>query len=317
MDDGRAGSRPRRLFVIFNPTAGGGSARKLWPRIAVALQEAMGAIELTVAETNGPGEAAALAATAAGQEFDLMAVCGGDGTLHEAVNGLARVGAAAGPMAVLVLPAGTGNDFYRSLGLPMDPLWVAARMGRPNCVAVDLGQVGDRYFVNVAGVGFDAEVAAEVNRGSKAGGGSLPYVWAILKKLATYKNAPLTIRLDEDVLQRRALLVAIGVASYYGGGMRILPGADLQDGHLDICVGGDLSKLGTLGLLARVFSGQHVHHPQVEMARARRVRVEGPTHLHVHADGEVIGRLPMDFQCIPRGLLLALPEEHRLPGSGT
>lgn len=298
----------RRIFVILNPEAGRGRARKLWPHISQSLREAMNPTDLQVMETQGPGEAVDLARRAVEKGYDVVAACGGDGTLHETVNGLARAGAAAGPHALLLLPAGTGNDFARSLGLPLDPVRVAQAMARSRTVNVDLGQAGQSFFVNVAGVGFDAEVAAEVNRGGKIVGGTLPYIWAVMKKLATYRNAPLEIHLNQEVRRRRALLVAVGIASYYGGGLQILPEADLQDGYLDIIVGGDLGKLATLGLLPRLFSGSHVHHPLVEMGRAAQVRIEGPDHLHVHADGEVIGRLPVEFACIPAGLRLILPE---------
>jgi len=298
----------RRIFVILNPEAGRGRARKLWPRISQTLRAAMNPADLQVVETQAPGEAVDLARWAVEKGYDIVAACGGDGTLHETVNGLARAGAAAGPGALMLLPAGTGNDFARSLGLPLDPIRVAQAMARSRTVNVDLGRAGNSYFVNVAGVGFDAEVAAEVNRGGKIVGGTLPYLWAVMKKLVTYRNAPLEIHLNQQVLRRRALLVAVGIASYYGGGLRILPGADLLDGRLDIIVGGDLGKLATLGLLPRLFSGSHVHHPLVELDRAAQVRIEGPDHLHVHADGEVIGRLPVEFACIPEGLRLILPE---------
>lgn len=307
MADGPEAAPGRRIFVILNPEAGRGRARKLWPRINESLRAAMNPADLQVVETQAPGEAVDLARWAVEKGYDIVAACGGDGTLHEVVNGLARAGAAAGPGALLVLPAGTGNDFSRSLGLPLDPVRVAQAMASHRTVNVDLGRAGNHFFVNVAGVGFDAEVAAEVNRGGKIVGGTLPYIWAVMKKLVTYRNAPLQIHFNQEVRRRRALLVAVGVAAYYGGGLQILPGADLQDGCLDICVGGDLGKLATLGLLPRLFSGSHIRHPLVELDRAVQVRIEGPDHLHVHADGEVIGRLPVEFACIPGGLRLILP----------
>lgn len=297
----------QRVFVIVNPTSGRGRAKRLWPKVEEALAASLAPADLDKAFTTGTGEATILAQQAVAAGYAIIAVLGGDGTLHETVNGLVQAGAAGGPGALLVLPAGTGNDFSRTLGIPLDPIQVAASLSSARYEQVDLGLAGSRYFVNVAGIGFDAEVAAEVNRGGKIGGGMLPYMGAMLKKLFTYKNAPLQIKLDDRVLNRQSLLVAVGVAQYYGGGMQILPEASLQDGLLDVCIAGDLSRAAILGLFPRIFSGGHVHHPLVEITRSVGVRVAGPENLHVHADGEIVGRLPMEFRCLPAALRLLLP----------
>lgn len=294
----------RRALIIFNPTAGRGRASKSWPQIEEALEASLGG-SMEVATTEGPGHATELAAKASGNGFNMVLACGGDGTIHEVINGL---GGQNGSPPLAIVPAGTGNDFARTLGIPLDSVKAASGLARPRLTHIDLGKVGDRYFANVGGVGFDAEVAAEVNKAGRLLRGAVPYVWAVLKKLFTYSATDLTVYLDDERLDRRALLVAVGVASYYGGGMKILPGADVQDGLLDVCIAGDVSKLATVVLLPKLFSGSHIHHPKIEMRRARTVRVEGPEHLHVHTDGEVIGHLPITFSSVHRGLALALPD---------
>lgn len=286
--------------------------RRHWPALRRRLLAAVDSSP-TVWFTESPGHAEVLARAAARDGYAWVAACGGDGTVHEVVNGLCRAryedDHGDEVPALYVIPAGTGNDFVRSVGLPSDlnaSLDLLARGGLAERW-IDAGTVAGRYFVNVGGVGFDAEVAAEVNRAGKRLRGAAPYLWALLKKLVTYRNEAVSIDLDGMRLERRVLLVAVGVGSHYGGGMMILPGADPTDGRLDVCIGGDLSKFGTLSLLPRIFSGGHVRHPLVECLRARRVRVEGPRHLHVHADGEVVSKLPVEFQCIPRAVRILFP----------
>lgn len=298
--------------MIVNPTAGNGRVRRRWPGIHRRLVAALGS-EPAVWFTEGPGHAGELARAAAAESYDWVAACGGDGTVHEVVNGLCRAryddGLGEAVPALLVIPAGTGNDFARSLALPIHPdaaldLLAAGKL-QPRWV--DAGFVAGRYFVNVGGVGFDAEVAAEVNRIGKRLPGAATYVWALLKKLVTYRNEKVLIEAAGRRLEQKILLVAVGTGRYYGGGMMILPHADPADGLLDACIGGDLSRLGTLALLPRIFSGGHVGHPQVAFLKADRVRIDGPRHLHVHADGEVVGRLPVEFRAVPAAVRLLSP----------
>src|SRR5690606_36871321 len=175
-----------------------GRVRRRWPAIYRRLVAAVGT-EPTVWFTEAPGHAVDLAREAAAGSYRWVAACGGDGTVHEVVNGLCRArfddGLDQAVPELLVIPAGTGNDFARSQGLPLRvdegiDLLAAGRL-RPRWV--DAGHVAGRYFVNVGGVGFDAEVAAEVNRIGKRLPGTATYVWALLKKLLTYRNETVVI----------------------------------------------------------------------------------------------------------------------------
>lgn len=296
----------------MNPTAGNGRVRRRWPGIQRRLAAALG-YEPEVWFTEGPGHAVELARAAAGGSYSWLAACGGDGTVHEVVNGLCRArfddGMGEQVPALLVVPAGTGNDFARSQGLPItvDESLNLLAQGALQPRWIDAGHVAGRYFVNVGGVGFDAEVAAEVNRIGKRLPGAATYIWALLKKLVTYRNEGVVVEIGEQRLQQKILLLAVGIGRYYGGGMMILPEADPADGLLDACLGGDLSRLATLALLPRIFSGGHRGHPQVTFFRAERVRIDGPRRLHVHADGEVVGRLPVEFRCVPGAVRLLSP----------
>lgn len=296
--------------VILNPVAAQGRIRRQWPQIEAAITGVIGK-KPDVWVSQRPGHATDLAKRAALEGYTWVAVCGGDGSVHEVVNGLFSARAPHSNIsdapALIVIPAGTGNDFARSLGMPINALQVVSGLSDPVADVIDIGQVGKYYFANIGGAGFDAEVAADVNRKGIKTGGALPYVLSVLKKMIVYENQDIQIVLDGKVIERRSLLVAVGIMPYYAGGMHILPGADPQDGLLDVCVCGDLGKLQILSLLPRIFSGGHVGHPLVEFYRAKTVRIQGPSRLHVQADGEIVGNLPIEFRCLPKALKIIKP----------
>lgn len=296
--------------VILNPVAAQGRILRVWPKIKAALLQVLPQ-RPDVWESQHPGHAVELAQRAALEGYEWIAVCGGDGTVHEVVNGICRArfhhGLQGQHPSLTVIPAGTGNDFARSLGIPLNAVTAALGLSEPVNDTIDVGRVGDHYFANIAGAGFDAEVAAEVNRSGKKAGGALPYVWGVIKKLFVYQNQDLRIQLDDQILDRRALLVAVGISPYYAGGMHILPKADPRDGLFDVCICGDLRRIEVLSLLPRIFSGGHVGHRQVEFYRARKVKISGSANLHVQADGEIVGKLPVEFECLPGTLRVVKP----------
>lgn len=288
------------LALIVNPAAGGGRVRRRWPQLESALRQR--GISWQAFWTEDAGHATVLAERACGQGYDAVVAVGGDGTLNEVVNG-----ALGSDVPVGLIPLGTGVDFSRTARLPRSPgealdVILSGRVRR-----VDVGVVNNRYFCNVAGTGFDATVADRVNRSGLKRGGLIPYVQAIFQTLFTYKNASFKISLDDDTYEVTSLLMAVANGRYYGGGLMICPEAELADGCFDVCIVGDIGKISTLFLLPRVFSGGHKNHPQVTFVRARRVTVDGPAHLQVQADGELIGHLPATFEMKQAALPMLLP----------
>lgn len=283
--------------IILNPTAGGGRAARNWAAIETEL---VAYSDLTLHRTEAPGHALELARAAVARGVDRIIAVGGDGTVQEVVNGMARSAASLG-----IVPLGSGNDFAHGLDIPRDPA-LALRLaltGQPR--RIDLGRVHDRYFTNVGGVGFDAQVAARANTGVKRRGGYWPYVAALLRELLALRTYPLELQLEGEQPARvtgRMLLVAVGIGQSYGGGMRICPRADFTDGLIDLCVASDVGRFEVLALLPRVFRGTHLDHPKVSYLRTSRLTVHGPAHLAVHADGEIVGNLPVTFEVIPGGL---------------
>lgn len=298
--------------LILNPAAGGGRARRVESVIRRAL-DTTDHSDVELALTEHPGHAERLAAEAAESGYARVVAVGGDGTVNEVVNGLLR---SPGPPPLGVVPVGTGNDFARTLGLPKstaDALELA--LAGTSTRSVDAGRCGERYFLNVAGLGYDARVAATAARLPGALRiGPLPFVTAALIELLRHTSYPLEISLDGRTLHRRSLMVAIANGQYYAGGMMIAPGASLEDGLLDVCIAGDVGRLEVLGLLPQVFSGGHVRHPKVEMYRARSVRVEGPSGVLVEVDGEVTGTLPAELSVRPAALNVVVPDSGSTPG---
>lgn len=280
--------RPRRVTLIANPGAGAGRARRLLPRVLAALGAA--GCDPVVLETNRPGDATRLATMAAPD--GALAVLGGDGTLNEVINGIAGRDV---PLAFL--PAGSGNDAARSLGLPLDPIAAARALIDGREVWVDVGIIAARRFCNVAGVGLDGEVCRLLAAGAIPLRGRAAYVAAFLATAANLRATPLWLQEDDGPWQRLdALLVTFANGPYYGGGMRIAPNADLRDGALDRCALLATGKLELVRAFPRVYRGAHVTHPSIRMGRACTIRLYGRRPLALHADGEPAGRLSRDAQ---------------------
>ncbi|MBX5475923.1 MAG: diacylglycerol kinase family lipid kinase [Clostridia bacterium] len=290
----------RRAVVIVNPKAAAGRGLRLWSSVEPLFAEAF---EYEVRLSQRPGHATELARQAVQEGARTVVAVGGDGTVHEVVNGMALSDATLG-----ILPFGTGNDFARAMGIPLVPKRAVEtlRDGEPR--VVDLGRVHGHFYVQVAGTGFDAVVARRVNESGRTGKGALAYLMFIFSTLFSYRNADLRLSAERTV-DGRALLLAVANTAMYAGGMKVCPGADPADGQLDWCWVGDLSKAETLAALPRVFNGSHVRLRKVTCGRAAVVEVDGPADLPVQADGECVGTLPARFECVPRALSVIVPRQ--------
>ncbi|HKO32605.1 MAG TPA: diacylglycerol kinase family protein [Candidatus Limnocylindria bacterium] len=307
---------PRAPLVIVNPAAAMGRASKLAARI----EELLGthAANARVIETREAGHAERLAAAAIEQGHDRVVAVGGDGTAQEVLNGLmaAGVGPGGSPPAFGLVPAGTGNDLARSLGLPLTLTEALSVALGDSTRPMDLGQASHegetRYFSAAGGTGFDAEVAFTMGgRRARWQRGRAGYVLSTLNELRRYENRALSLRLATDAgdrqLEGRFLFVAFGNGPFYGGGMRICPDASIDDGLLDLCLAGDIGRLGALRELPGIYRGAHVNHPLVEMTRVRELRIEGEDGTRVHLDGEPFGMLPVDLAVREAAVAVAAP----------
>jgi len=300
------GRVPNGLLVIVNPTAGGGRAARLIPWLRQRLASRADA-RLMVTRRAGDAEEAAGEAGEAG--IDRVVAVGGDGTVQEVANGVVEGGAAA---TVGIVPVGSGNDLARSLGLPRDPAaaWTVAIGRGERAVDLLLATGGDgrrRWFGSAGGIGFDAQVAAAMATRAGWQRGQIGYLLTTLAELRRFSNRRVELTLDGETTVQQVLFVAIANGEYYGGGMRIAPGAVVDDAWFDLCVVGDVSRLTALRQLANLYRGTHVHHPRVDMHRGSSVGIAGDAATLVHLDGEPFGGLPVQVELHPGRIIVAAP----------
>ena len=299
-------------YLVVNPRSADGTTGAHWPRFARMLEEA--GLHAQAHFTEGPGHATDLVREGlrAGQKH--IVIVGGDGSINEAVNGFfAPDGTAWNPEAELgILCRGTGCDYIKSLGLPKREDLAIQRLLKGSVRTVDIGRVEfrdaagearQRYFCNIAEAGLGGAVVDRVNRSSKRLGGFASFLLSTLSTFVTYRNPRMTIQVDDmppETLLASNLIVGIG--GCFGGGMRILPEAELDDGRFDVLVMGDLSRVELFTNIARVYRGSHLTPPKIRHGRARRVTVTSPEPLLLDVDGEQPGLAPATFTIVPGAL---------------
>ena len=276
------------VYLLGNPVSGRGRGAKALAQIA-ALLKARG-VEIEVLRTCGPTDAIRLARQAVESGAELLLVAGGDGTIRDAVEGIVSA-ASARATTVGILPAGTGNDLARTLGIStnLERAVEVALAGTER--ELDVWRWNDTPFVNIAGVGLDAAVAGAVNRKFRALHGPLAYLAGALYALPRFQPFPVTLQLPEGEWSGTVWLAAFASGRCYGGGMQIAPAADPHDGLLDIVVVEETSRGELLRQLPGLFSGRHVTHPKVRIVRAASVSVHAPPQ-DVTLDGELLGVTP-------------------------
>ncbi|NLN27176.1 MAG: diacylglycerol kinase family lipid kinase [Firmicutes bacterium] len=294
-----------RYFFIVNPTAGRGRAAAVWRQLEPLLAERH--IDYGYALTDGPADATYMARDVTEAGYDAVIGIGGDGTLHEIAAGLPEAG------ILGVIPAGTGNDYAKNLGIPNDPVAALEALLTAVPSRVDRCTVNGRPFLNITGVGFDAKVAKEVQEMSLRAGGALPYLLAVFKQIVFHRNARATLYVDGQRIDGKVFWIAVGNGSYIGGGMKICPDARIDDGLLDVCIVGDVGRLETLVHLPKIFKGTHIRHPKVTYLRGRNVRIEGDA-LLCQADGELVGSTPVDISVLPQSLTVLAPRNSKPAG---
>lgn len=297
-----------RLGVMVNPTAGLGRGVRTGRLVHAALRAAGHVVTDLSAPTLA--QATDRARGASLQNLDGLVVVGGDGAVHLAVNVVAGTGLPLG-----IVPAGSGNDIARSLGVPRRVPEALAQIDRALHAAprsIDAVEVGapDReaveWFVGVLSCGLDAAVNARANAYGWPKGHAR-YVRAVAAELPRFRPYGYRVTLDDGTWVSAGTLVAAANTPWFGGGLRIAPGAVLDDGLLDVVVAGPFSRAGTAGIFHRLYAGTHLGHPLIEVHRSRSVVIEHEPALGGHppvafADGERIGPLPLRARVVPGAL---------------
>ena len=293
--------------VIVNPAAGAGKTGRLWPQIMGLFKKHGLRFEHDI--TEAPGHAIELARDAANKGYDMVVAVGGDGTIHEIVNGLYASGCIADALLGIV-STGTGSDYIRTIGIPRKYEDACKCLLQPKTRTVDLGVVeyaknggrAERLFVNFAGMGFDAEIVRRTTQQFKSLGALPSYLMGTLTTIIAYRNKDIFLKLDGEETERRVCTVIMNNGRYGGGGMFTAPNADIADGLFDVMIIDDVSKPDLLMSLPRIYKGTHLTHPKVTMKRAKEIEIRSKQKMQLQADGELLGEVPARVRILPAAL---------------
>ena len=289
-----------RLQLVVNPLAGGGRTSRALP----AVRAALAGHDVVVTRTRSLAHADELVAAAVADDRVPVAF-GGDGIVGRVAGAVAALDAVMG-----VLPGGRGNDFCRSVGLPLDPVAACSILGTGSPRALDLGMVrsatGEQAFVGIASVGFDSDVQERVLT-SRLPLGPLVYVYGALATVARWRPATFTCQVDGRPVVVRGWSVAVANTGRYGGGMHLAPDASVTDGLLDVVTSAATSRRAFLAALPRLFAGTHVRLPTISVQRAGTVRLDADRAFRVFADGDPVATLPCTVSVWPGALRVLLP----------
>jgi YegS/Rv2252/BmrU family lipid kinase len=304
--------RSPRTLVVVNPASAVGATRRRWDRIARALQRTLGPFEHSF--TDAPCHATTLTRGALEAGFEMVVAVGGDGTLNEVVCGFFRGRRPVAPRAVLgFIPHGTGCDFARTLGASTVEeacLRLAGRRTRSidvghACFVAKNGRPTERVFLNVASFGCSGRVAHVVGRDTKRAGGALAFALATARVLVTYRDQAVTVTLDGQAPRELAITNgAVCNGRYFGGGMRVAPQAEVDDGLLDVTIWAGFGLLDFVWKRRTLYDGTHVREPGTRLFRAGTFSASSAAEVLVELDGEGVGRLPVRVQILPAALRL-------------
>jgi diacylglycerol kinase (ATP) len=299
------------LVLIANPRSGNGQVGRELPEVERQLRALK--LDYRIVETERRGHAIDLAREALDRGERFLVAVGGDGTVHEVVNGMIEEGRPLADDAVLgVVAAGSGCDFVRTFGLPGDAVRAVRHLAGENIYELDViqaeyadgGRRVTRYVPNIAEVGLGASVVMRAERLPR-GLGRSRYFFGFWLSVGKYRPTEVIVRADRKEFSGRANNVVIANCQFFGGGMKISPRSYPGDGLLDVQITtGPKSEAFTL--LPKVYRGEHVPHPHIKEMRGREIQVDGERPLPIEGDGEVLGTTPATFTVLPQVLRLKI-----------
>jgi YegS/Rv2252/BmrU family lipid kinase len=298
-------------FTIVNPNAGNGKGKKDWDRISGLFEKEN--IHISSRLTEKKGQAIEFIREALGSGFRRIISVGGDGTLNEVVNGIFTQNFCSPEEVVIgVIPVGTGNDWGRMFGIPLVYEGAVNVIKENKTLLHDIGIISyyygseqqKRYFINIAGLGFEALVVKKTNKQKDKGrSNNAIYFYNLISSLISYKKTKADIIIDgKKVSTSNIFSVNVGNGRYCGGGMRQTPDALPDDGLLDITVIKEMGRIEIIKSLKILYDGTILSHPKVDGYRANNLRVESESLLYAEADGESLGHTPVEFSIIPAGI---------------
>ena len=313
-------------FVIVNPNAGRRKGEKDWPEIARLFVEAN--IRYKSMFTQHRIHAIRMARKYVEMGYQNIIVVGGDGTMNEVVNGIfTQSKRPSNNITVGLIPVGTGNDWCRMFGIPYDYKSAIDVITGGKTFLQDVGWVKfqqegmekNRYFVNMAGMGYDALVAEKKNKQKDQGkGGTLSYMLNIFSSLFSFKETMIEISVDgEDVLKAPVFTMNVGICKFNGGGMMQLPNAIPDDGILDMTVIKKLSRFKVVSSVAKLYDGSFTRMPQVKTFKGKSIVINSKPEVYMEADGESLGHSPFKFGIVPKSLKVIIGKEMQVTDTST
>lgn len=286
----------KKWFIIVNPTSGNGTTKKKWPKIKEELESQLFDFQYVLTEYSN--HSVELAQQAISEGFRHIISVGGDGTLHNIVNGImSQKIVATNTISIGVIPIGTGNDWVKTHNIPRDFYKAIQVIKNGNSKQQDIGKIElinankkVHYFMNLAGVGFDGYVVSKVERYKTFG--ALAYLIGTLLGISSFKNFNSTILINKEKIKSKSLMVLVGICQYSGGGMQLTKNPNPFDGLLDISVAGNFSKFDVIKNACKLFNGKIVDFKKVDSYKTNtiEIKVNQKELPFIQADGELIGK---------------------------
>jgi len=296
-----------KLLIIYNPHAGHGNARKLLPKIRQYLAEVGAVCDYRLTEYQGHGREIVRNADLSG--YQGVIASGGDGTVFEVVNGYQDNQQFSKP-PIGIIPNGTGNAFVRDMDYQLGD-WKKAidAIIASATRAIDIGKITtsnqQHYFINIVGFGFVTDVNVESIKYKWMG--NFAYILAVFTALIKLKSYPLKIEIDGKSYHRDNIFVEISNSRFTGTTFKMAPQAELDDGYLDVTLLNKVSRRRILKVFPTIFSGQHHQFDEVEVFKARTIKVLAPSNMKLSPDGELLAETPFEVECLKHQLKIFWP----------
>jgi len=285
----------RKFFVVANPASGRKRISEVLQATTEFLQEKNQ--EYKVLETTLESRGTTTVKNNLNSSFTDVVIVGGDGTINEVVNGMRF------DLPVSIIPAGTGDDYAKALGISKNREELLSRIIDGEILNVDLGICNGRKFVNGVGIGFDGQIVADMlQKTVRFLSGHAKYYYHVLQILSTYKNRDFEVELDGTHIQKKMMAMTIAKGTTFGGGFKLTPHGNLTDGKLAICELGDISPIRRYLNILKLQNGSHDTVRDVELYRAKTVKIKENPLLEGHIDGEYLGKPPFEINVIPEAL---------------
>lgn len=299
-----------KWLVIVNPNAGNCKGERDWETIRHSLKHQ--GFNFEARFTAGKEHAIELTLDGINAGYRRIITVGGDGTLNEVVNGVFRNKVCRSDEVTLgVIPVGTGNDWCKMFGIPHDYAGAIGIIGENRTMLHDAGTIiysegserRERYFINIAGIGFESAVVQRTNQQKERGhGGKLIYLYNLVVTLFSYRNKKVKLKIDSESRNARIFSINIGNGRYCGGGMCQTPHALPDDGLLDITVINGMGKFEIIRNLNILYNGKILDHPSIDGYRCKTFEVYSDNPIYTEADGESLGHTPATFGIVPLAL---------------